>query len=335
MQPELERGDDSEVASAPPQAPEQLGMLVGARPNASAIRGDDLRGDKVVAGQAMLAHEPAVAASQCETSDACRGHDATDGGQPMALGRGVDVLPRGPGADHDKAPLDVDPRGAHCGQIEHEAIRADRVARDVVAPALDGDQQIAIAGETERGDDVVDTAAPHDHRGAPVDHAVPDHPRVVVTRVAGGEQYARKAFAQLPEIALTELDVAPAQSGNVTHRSRALARTSVWPHPRNKPGSREQRTSETLSMARHDDEAPGRTTRTHLIVALGRRLRRVSFRPRTSAILCFEHDGIGREPCPPRAVLSTADPQRPALSPAHRSPDRPCRSSRGGRRDLR
>jgi hypothetical protein len=57
VQPELEPGDDAEVAAAAAQAPVQVGMLHRA-------------GDDVVAGHAALAGQPAHAAAQRQAADA-------------------------------------------------------------------------------------------------------------------------------------------------------------------------------------------------------------------------------------------------------------------------
>ena len=48
----LERGHDTEVAAAPAKAPEQIGVHVLVRHQEPAVRGDDVGGDQVVAGQA-------------------------------------------------------------------------------------------------------------------------------------------------------------------------------------------------------------------------------------------------------------------------------------------
>ena len=70
VQLELERGDDPEVAAAAAQRPEQVGVLVGADPAHRAVSGDDLERDHVVAGQAVLAHQPADAPAERESGDA-------------------------------------------------------------------------------------------------------------------------------------------------------------------------------------------------------------------------------------------------------------------------
>ena len=70
VRPELELGDDAEVAATPAQCPEQVGVLPGGRAQHLAVRGDDLGGEQVVADQPVLAGEPAEAAAEGETADA-------------------------------------------------------------------------------------------------------------------------------------------------------------------------------------------------------------------------------------------------------------------------
>ena len=63
MEPVDERGHDAEVAAAAADRPEEVRVLVGARPQQLAVGGDDVGGEQVVAGQAVLAVEPADAAT--------------------------------------------------------------------------------------------------------------------------------------------------------------------------------------------------------------------------------------------------------------------------------
>src|SRR3954449_427739 len=63
---ELEGGGDAEVAPAAVQRPEEVGVLVAAGPDGDAVGGDELDGAEVVAGQAVLALQPARAAAEGE-----------------------------------------------------------------------------------------------------------------------------------------------------------------------------------------------------------------------------------------------------------------------------
>jgi hypothetical protein len=65
-----ELGHHPEVAPAAPQRPKQVRVRVGAGGHGVAVGGDDPRGKQVVAGQPVLAVEPAEAAPQGEAGDA-------------------------------------------------------------------------------------------------------------------------------------------------------------------------------------------------------------------------------------------------------------------------
>jgi hypothetical protein len=60
-----------------------MGVRVGVQD--CAVGGDHLGAGKVVAGQAMLAVEPAESAAEGEPGDAGEGHDAERGGESVLL----------------------------------------------------------------------------------------------------------------------------------------------------------------------------------------------------------------------------------------------------------
>jgi len=70
MQPELEVDDDSEVAAAAAKTPEQVGVLIGGRAHDVAVRSDDGTAHDVVAGETVLARQPAHTAAQRQPADA-------------------------------------------------------------------------------------------------------------------------------------------------------------------------------------------------------------------------------------------------------------------------
>ena len=76
MQAILERRDDAEIAAAAAHAPEQIRVLLLARLEQSAVRGDNVDGNHVVAGQAVLADQPAHATAKGQSGDT-RGGDHT------------------------------------------------------------------------------------------------------------------------------------------------------------------------------------------------------------------------------------------------------------------
>ena len=79
---------------APPRRPQkQVGVLGLARVDEPTVRGDHVGADEVVAGETVLAHQPADAAAEREAGDA-RGRDQPAGrGQGVRLRLVVDVAP--------------------------------------------------------------------------------------------------------------------------------------------------------------------------------------------------------------------------------------------------
>ena len=79
------------------------------RPHARApVGGDDVGADEVVAGQALLAHEPADAAAEGEARDAGGRDQAAGGREPEGLCLGVEVLPEQAGLGDHAARAGID-----------------------------------------------------------------------------------------------------------------------------------------------------------------------------------------------------------------------------------
>src|SRR4029453_19650940 len=79
VQPELEPCRHAEVASATPQRPEQVRVVVGIDIQQFAVGGQHLCGQQVVDGQAVLSDQEADAAGQSDASDADRAGVAEPG----------------------------------------------------------------------------------------------------------------------------------------------------------------------------------------------------------------------------------------------------------------
>ena len=147
MQPVLQRGDDPEVPAAAAQAPEQVGVLVGARRHPLAVGGDDLRGEQVVARGPVLAGDPAEPAAEGQPGHAGERDVAGRGGEAEGLRRPVDVAEQRAGA-HARRPRDgVDLDRPLGREVDDHAGVAHGVAGDVVAPAAHGQRQPVLARE--------------------------------------------------------------------------------------------------------------------------------------------------------------------------------------------
>src|SRR5829696_4045664 len=93
VEAEVEGGDDAEVPAAPPEAPEQVGVLRLGGDHLTTVGGDHLGLDQVVAHEPELAIEPAAPAPQREPGDAGGGHPPTGHSEPVLLGGGVELPP--------------------------------------------------------------------------------------------------------------------------------------------------------------------------------------------------------------------------------------------------
>jgi hypothetical protein len=188
VEAELEVGDHAEVAAAAAHPPEQLGMLPPVGPQPPSVGRDQLHRQQVVAGQAVLAHEPADAAAEREAGHAGVGHDPAGGGQPQPLGRLVELPPEQARLRPDAAGGGVDPDLLHRRQVEDQAAVAAGRAGHVVPAAPDGQRQAAGPAVLDPGPHVGGAGAARDQGRALVDGAVPELPRRPVPGVPGPEQ---------------------------------------------------------------------------------------------------------------------------------------------------
>ena len=155
------------------------------------VGGDDLGLDQVVAHEAELALEPPAAAAQREPGDAGGRNAPAGDGEPVLLGRGVDLAPGAAGLDPRRLGRGIDVDALHAAQVDADAAVDDRRAGHAVAAAVDRDRRARCSrASRDRGGDVVGARAPGDERRPAVDHAVEDGAGLVVAGVAVGEQRA-------------------------------------------------------------------------------------------------------------------------------------------------
>jgi hypothetical protein len=198
VQAELEAGRHAEVAAAGTERPEQLrmGLVVGVQH--LAVGGDQLGGQQVVDGQAVLADQVSDPAAKGEPADPNRAGVAEPSRQAVR-GRGGGVLTAGQtGLGPGGAPLGIDVECLHVGAVEQDAAVAGAVAGEAVAAATDGQLQPRLAREFHDARDVGGVGDPDDACGAAlVEAAVEDRPGVVVAGVAGRDHPTVEGSAQL------------------------------------------------------------------------------------------------------------------------------------------
>ncbi len=90
----------------------------------------------------------------------------------------------------------VDADAVHRREIDHQPVVDGAESGAVVPAAADGDEQVVVAGEVDRGDDVGDVGALGDERRVLVDHRVVDRARLVVARIAGLDELAAHGGGQ-------------------------------------------------------------------------------------------------------------------------------------------
>ena len=116
---------------------------------------------------------------------------------PKSLGLAIEIAPGRPALGADGAAHGIDPDPPHRRQVDHQPAVAGPEPGDVVAAAAHRQQQIVVGGEPDAGDDVGHAAAPGDQGRPPVDHAVPDPPRLVVGRIAGPDHLAAELAGEV------------------------------------------------------------------------------------------------------------------------------------------
>ena len=134
-------------------------------------------------------------AAQRQAGNPRRGVDADGSRKPVGLGRGVEIAEQRPGLDTDHPPVRV--AAAHRSEVDHDPVVTHGVAGNVVPPALDRNHKILLTAEVNRGDHIGDIRAPGDESRPPVDHAVPEGTRLVVTRIPREQDGTLQAAPQV------------------------------------------------------------------------------------------------------------------------------------------
>ena len=193
---EAERRDHPEVAAAAPESPQQLGVVVLARGDQLPVRRDDVGPHEVVDAQTVLAGQPPDPAAEGETGDARVRHDPGRDRQPERLRCAIELAEVHAGLDLREAVPRLDPDALQRGQVDDQAVVAEREATHAVPAAPHRHPQVVLARESHRAPDVRRVRTPGDEPRPPVDRAVPDRARLVVSLVRRGDQPAVEALAE-------------------------------------------------------------------------------------------------------------------------------------------
>ena len=192
----FEAGDDTEVAAAAAQSPEEIAVLVFRRAHDRAVGGDEIHRCDVVRRPAEPPGEISEAAAKRQAGAAGVRDESEDRGQAMKLCLAIDIAEEAPGLRAREPRRRVDPHAAHQRHVEHQAVLAHGKPGDVVAAALDRERQPVLARRANAGDDVGGTEAANDDGGAPVDHRVPQRTRIVIAGISGAQNGTAHAAPQ-------------------------------------------------------------------------------------------------------------------------------------------
>ena len=136
-----------------------------------AVGGNHIGGYQVVAAKAVFAGQPSDAAPESQSADTGIVVGAAGGGEAEGLGLMVECAPLGPSLGPDSPLCRVDTNSGHFGKVDHQPIVAHAVAGEVVTAASHGNQDIVVAGEIDRIDNVRRPAALGNKSRPLVDHS--------------------------------------------------------------------------------------------------------------------------------------------------------------------
>ena len=157
----------------------------------------ELRREQVVDRQPVAAGEVAVPAAERQACHPRRGDDPAGHREPVLVRGSVDLLPQAAAADADSSRLGIDRDRLQQRQVTDDSGVDAAETTAVVAAAVDRERQLVCPCERDRRRDLVGARAPHDHRGALVDHRVEQGSCPVVARVLRADQLAAERVAQL------------------------------------------------------------------------------------------------------------------------------------------
>ena len=144
--------------------------------------------------------QAAHTATEREARDAGVPDHAHGADEAVGLGRGVERAEERAPADARRAPLRIHNHVLHRRQVDDQSPVGADDPGDAVAAGPHRDDEVSFPGERDRGRDVHAARRSEDHRGAAVEHGVPQAPRLVVGRVGGRDDRALERPAQLRSI---------------------------------------------------------------------------------------------------------------------------------------
>ena len=193
---------------------------------------DELQGDEVVAGEAVLTGEPADAAAQRQAGHAGLGHDPGRHDQAVRRGGRVDVAEQAAAARVHQLAFGIHGDVAQSAEVDGQAAVRHGLARHVMTAAADRGRQPVLAGHGDRGHHVLGAGAAQDQAGPPVDHGVPDPARLLVLGVVRADDLALELAGQFLGDAQSHLLVNSRRYGGSRTWSTDMGGPFLTPRPR-------------------------------------------------------------------------------------------------------
>src|SRR5262245_33553272 len=197
MEPVFKRGDNAKIAPAASKTPEELRVLAVIDGQERAVRRDDIRGQEVVAAQAILAAEPALAPPERQPRDARGGDHAPWRRQAKGRSLPVEIAPRDPALGMDRLAQGIDAQAFHRTEVDDEAALAEAMTGRIVTATAHGHAHMVLPGKVDCGDYIGRASAAHDQRRPLVYHRIVDLPSCVIAVIARTEQGATQARLEL------------------------------------------------------------------------------------------------------------------------------------------
>ena len=206
MEVEFQARHDAEVRTGAAQAPEQLRLLVRARPHEPPVGSHELDRAEAVDRQPEPALEPADTTAESQSGHAGMTDDADRTDETMLLRSDIELAEERSPARPRNARRGVDADIVHATEVDDDAAVGRGIAKPAMTASADSDFELPIAAEPNRRGDVVDAGRPNHDGRSTVDRRVPDPAGIVVCRVVGRNDLAGKRVAKFVELGASRCD---------------------------------------------------------------------------------------------------------------------------------
>src|SRR5262245_34147098 len=133
MQSEQGGGDNPKVATSSPDHPEEVSVLVGIGGDQPPIRQYYIHGEQIIDGEAILARQVAVSATQGQSADTGGHEEGAHCRQAKDMRGMIHVTPGAAALDPYCACAGIDAYAPHTREIDHQTAITHREARATVA----------------------------------------------------------------------------------------------------------------------------------------------------------------------------------------------------------